>query len=68
MNSQASLITKQLEWGGGQKNNGLYHLNDTAGLHKLLGDFGVEFILLIGVYTRLQDESMGKDLKCNFNH
>ena len=43
-------------------------LNWTAGLHKLLGDFGVEFILLIGVYTRLQDESMGKDLKCNFNH
>ena len=39
MNSQASLITKKLEWGGGQKNNGLYRLNDTAGPHKLLGDF-----------------------------
>lgn len=39
MNSQASLITKQLEWGGGQKNNELHRLNDTAGLHKLLGDF-----------------------------
>ena len=38
MNSQASLITKKLEWGGGQ-NNGLYRLNDTAGPHKLLGDF-----------------------------